>query len=175
MEFAYTRELRVPVGDPKLAMVNIKKFLIIEIGEPAPDIAVKTLDGKNFKLSGLRGKVVLVDFWATWCTPCIAEMPGIKRAYDTYGRDGRFTVIGISLDDEESAVKRFLAKRDIPWSLAVLGPAEQNPVAKAYNVSQIPATFLIGPDGKVMAKNLRGRALARELQKLFPTLADAGK
>ncbi len=175
MEFSFVKEIRLPVGDPKLAMVNIEKFLIINVGEPAPDIKVKTLDGKDFKLSDLRGQVVLIDFWATWCGPCIAEMPNIKKAYDTYGKNGRFTVIGISLDFEESVVKSFLKKQDVPWPVAVLGPAEQNPVAKEYNVAQIPATFLIGPDGKVVAKDLRGRKLERELKKLIPTIADAGK
>ncbi len=175
MEFSFVKEMRLPVGDPKLAWINIAKFLIINVGEAAPDIKVKTLDGKDFKLSNLRGQVVLIDFWATWCGPCIAEMPNIKKAYDTYGKNGRFTVIGISLDFEESVVKSFLKKQDVPWPVAVLGPAEQNPVAREYNVVQIPATFLIGPDGKVVAKDIRGRKLKRELKKLIPTIADAGK
>lgn len=168
-----TKEIRVPVGDPKLALFNVEKFLIINVGEQAPAFAVKTLDGKELKLSDLQGKVVLVDFWATWCAPCLQEMPNIKKSYDAYGKDGRFAVVGISLDGDEAMVKTFLKKWDAPWPHAVLGPADTNPVAKLYNVSQIPATFLIGPDGTVVAKDLRGGKLEKELKKLLPPVATA--
>lgn len=175
MEFSFTKEIRVPVGDPQVAMINIEKFLIIEVGETAPEFQVTTLEGTAFRLSDQRGKVVLVDFWATWCAPCIGDMPKIKRALETYGRDGRFVVIGISLDDPSSTVKEFVGNGRAPWPHAVLGPSETNPVAKAYNVSAIPATFLIGPDGKVVAKDLTGTRLERELSRLLPAMAHAGE
>ncbi|MCH7813072.1 MAG: TlpA family protein disulfide reductase [Planctomycetes bacterium] len=167
---AFTRQIRVPVGDPKLAQIDIEKFLIISIGEQAPEFAATTLDGRPFKLSELRGKVVLLDFWATWCAPCIGEMPNLLRAVEEYGGSGDFVIVGVSLDSSESAVKQFQQRRKIPWTQIVLGPAEQNPAAKKYNVSGIPATFLIDRDGKVVAKDLHGPALRRELGKLLPAV-----
>lgn len=173
MEFSFTREIRVPVGDPSVVMIRIEKFLPINIGDIAPELAGATLDGKEIRLADLRGKVVLLDFWATWCAPCLAELPNLRRAYDKYSAEGKLVVIGISLDDDVEGVRSFVKERGIPWPLMVGGPAESNLVAKAYNVSGVPATFLIGSDGKVVAKDLTGQTLHDELAKLFPAVAQA--
>jgi len=167
MDLSFSREIRVPVGDPKLTAIAIKRFLMIKIGEPAPDFVASTLDGKEFELRELRGKIVLLHFWATWCGPCIAELPNLQRAHKEFSRDGEFVVVGISLDNSKDAVREFAAKRSIPWLQIVLGPAEQNPVAKEYNVSGVPATFLIGRDGKVVARDIHGWRLRTELKKLL--------
>ncbi len=167
MDLSFSREIRVPVGDPKLARIKIDKFLIIRVGEPAPEFAGKTVDGNELKLSDLRGKVVLVDFWATWCGPCIAEMPNVRKAHDKYGKEGDFVVLGVSLDEDEKKVQRFVKKQNIPWPQIVAGPAEKNPIAKQYFVVGIPATFLIDAEGKIVAKDLRGRALQKEVRKLL--------
>lgn len=168
MDLSFTRAIRLPVGDPKLAMIQIEKFLTINVGDTAPVFTAATLDDSEFDLEDLRGKVVLVDFWATWCAPCVAEMPTIKKAYEEYGRDGEFVVVGVSLDKSPKLVSRFLKKKKIPWQQIVGGPADKNPIAQKYNVSAIPATYLIDKNGKVVAKNLRGRDLKRELRKLLP-------
>jgi peroxiredoxin len=149
-------------------MLKIDKYLNVRVGDTAPDFIATALDGRQIRLDDLRGKVVLLDFWATWCAPCLAEMPNLKRAVDRYGKDGQFIVIGISLDSDAEFVRRFVQQRGIGWAQIVLGPAELNPVAKKYNVLGVPATFLIGPDGKVVAKDLRGLRLDAELTKLLP-------
>lgn len=167
----------MPVGTPQLAMIKIDKFLGVRVGDQAPDFFASGLDGEPVTLAALRGKVVLLDFWATWCAPCIAEMPNIKKMLERYGADGQFVVIGISLDDSSGVVSDFVRKRDIPWRQAVLGPAEKNPVAQLYNVSQIPATFLIDRSGKVVATDLQGPALQQKLGELFksPPIQQAAK
>jgi peroxiredoxin len=135
------------------------------MGDAAPDFTGTTLDGKSLKLSELKGKVVLLDFWATWCSPCLAEVPNIKKAVDRFGKDGRFVVVGISLDTSEPVAKAMVERFGMNWPHLVLGPAEENPVAKLYGVSGIPAMFLIDAEGKVVARDLRGETLQTELAK----------
>jgi thiol-disulfide isomerase/thioredoxin len=126
------------------------------------------LDGEKIKLSDYRGKVVLVDFWATWCGPCIAEMPNVAGALKKHGEEGDFIVLGISLDKDEATVREFLKKhKDVAWAQIVGGPAKENEIAKLYGVEGVPATFLIDPDGKVAAKDLRGAALASRVGELL--------
>jgi peroxiredoxin len=154
--------------------IKIERFLVLHVGDEAPDFTASTLDGKQIRLKDLRGKVVLLDFWATWCAPCIAQMPKIQQAYEQHAKDGRLIVIGISIDESPSMVEEFLKCRNLPWAQIALGPPERNPVAKAYNVSAVPSTFLIDRDGKIVAKDFRGHALKYHLDKLFadpPTTA----
>lgn len=131
----------------------------VEVGDPAPPLAAKTLEGKPMKLEDYRGKYVLLDYWATWCTPCIAEMPDLKEVYETFGKDGRLVMIGLSLDEEAHAPKKFIAERGIPWVQVSLGAGSESSAAKNYGVQTIPATFLIGPDGKIIAKGMRGKQI----------------
>ncbi len=168
MDLSFSREIRVPVGDPKLAKIDIDKFLIIRPGDQAPAFTGTTTDGKTIKLSDLKGKVVLIDFWATWCAPCIAEMPNMRKAYAEFAENDDFILLGISLDEYAKTVQKFVKEKGLPWPQIVLGPAEKNPIAKKYNVSAIPATFLLDRKGKVVATDLRGGKLQAELRKLLP-------
>ena len=167
MDISLTRDIRVPVGDPKLAKIELDRFLIVSLGETAPDFTATDLDGKPVKLSDLHGKVVLLDFWATWCGPCVMEMPQIRRAYEKLGKRGNFVVVGISLDDNPDKVRGFLKQRSFRWLQIVGGPAKENPIARSYHVEGIPANFLIDRDGKVVAKDLRGRDVLRKARKLL--------
>lgn len=137
----------------------------VKVGDPAPPLAAKTLDGKPLKLEDYRGKYVLLDYWATWCTPCIAEMPDLTEVYGAFGKDGRLVMIGLSLDEETDAPRKFVAERGIPWVQVSLGLGSETSVTKDYGVQTIPATFLIGPDGTVIAKGMRGKQIKEVVAK----------
>lgn len=125
----------------------------------------KTLDGKDFDFSKYKGKVVLVDFWATWCGPCVAEIPNVKEAYDKY-HDKGFEVIGVSLDQRRVALDEFLEKNELPW-VQLHEEGEFNKLASHYGVSAIPFIVLVGRDGKIISTEARGRTLHDELAKLL--------
>lgn len=125
------------------------------------------INGKPFDYSKYQGKVILVDFWATWCGPCIEEIPNIKQNYADYHSKG-FEVIGISLDDELPAVESFVKKNKIPWSTLFSHDPDavgvEHPLAVKYGVMQIPCMMLVGKDGKVISTKLRGPQLAKLLK-----------
>jgi thiol-disulfide isomerase/thioredoxin len=127
-------------------------------GVPAPDFDATTLDGKPFKLSDLRGKVVLVDFWASWCGPCLAELPNIRALHEQHAADG-LAVVSISFDRDLETTRKSAAEKQMNWPQIWAERAEKGPLAELYGVSAIPATFLIGSDGVVVAKDIRGEDL----------------
>jgi thiol-disulfide isomerase/thioredoxin len=140
-------------------------------GKPM-EIKGTLLDGTPFDQRTLSGKVVLVDFWATWCGPCRAEIPSMKKEYEKY-HDRGFEVVGISLDDDREAVEKFVQSEEIPWPILheAAGEGEGNALARFYGITGIPQLILIGRDGNVITLNARGPKLAEELEKLFK---DAG-
>lgn len=137
----------------------------------AMQVTGKTLEGKDFKWDSYKGKVVLVDFWATWCGPCVAEMPNVKENYEKYHAKG-FEVVGISLDDDREKLEGFIAKNEIPWTNLFAEPTAdgepgEQPTARHYAVSSIPTAILVGKDGKVITLNARGENLTALLDKLL--------
>ncbi len=139
---------------------------LIPVGAEAPDFSQATPDGRTISLSSLRGKVVLIDFWASWCKPCRIEMPNVKRVYDQYRNKG-FEILGVSLDRDKGAWTGAIAQDGLPWKHVSDLQFWNNAAAQQYGVSSIPYTVLVDKDGKILGKNLRGPALEEKLAEVF--------
>jgi len=133
-------------------------------GTKFPDFAEKDLQGNPLSVAKYKGKLVLVDFWATWCGPCVGELPSVIKAYNKHHADG-FEIIGISLDMDEQKLKSFLKTKEIPWAQYFDGKGWQNKLAAKYGIQSVPATFLLDGDGKIIGQDLRGEALEEALAK----------
>lgn len=138
------------------------------IGQMALDFTQQDVNDKPVKLSDFRGKYVLLDFWASWCVPCRKENPNIVREYETY-KDKNFTVLGVSLDDLEGkqAWLDAIAKDGLNWTQLSDLQGFKNAVAQMYNVTSVPSNWLIDPTGKIIARNLRGKALGEKLAEVL--------
>jgi len=133
-------------------------------GDPIP-FEVKDLEGKTLNLSDYKGKVVLLDFWATWCGPCKVEMPNVVRLHKKFSSKG-FEIIGISLDQRRGDLERYIAANDMNWPQHFDGKGWQNGIAVKYGVKSIPATYLIDRQGKIRYRSVRGPQLDQAVEKL---------
>jgi thiol-disulfide isomerase/thioredoxin len=127
------------------------------------------LNGQKFDQKTLAGKVVLVDFWATWCGPCVAEIPNVLEQYEKY-HDAGFEVVGISLDQDREALEKFVTEQKVPWPILFEEPEGdgwQHPMATFYGISGIPTVVLIGRDGNVITLDARGEKLGERLDAIF--------
>ena len=138
-------------------------------GAVAPPIEATTLDGKPLKLEDLKGKYVLLDFWATWCKPCIGEIPQLQAVQEAFGKDERFAILSLSVDEKIDEPKKFQEKRKLPWTQAFLGVGIHGPIPGTFGVRAIPAFVLVGPDGKIIARGMRGADIKKEVAQALAT------
>lgn len=164
--------LDAPVRNTELGkevLAKIMKVKKTQEGAPAPEFTLNDVNSQPVKLSDFRGKYVLLDFWASWCGPCRRENPNLVKAYNAYKNKG-FTVLGVSLDKPGDKAKWLDAinKDGLPWMQVSDLKAWESDVVKLYDVNAIPMNFLINPEGKIIAKYLRGEALEVQLKKVLP-------
>ena len=136
------------------------------VGKKAIDFNMKDLDGNDLSLEKYRGNVILLDFWAVWCKPCIAEMPNVKQVYEKY-KDDNFQIIGISLDESRDTLVDYLEKEGITWPQVFDGNGWKNQVAEMYGIRAIPQMYLIDGEGVVRKSDVRGPALEPAVAELI--------
>lgn len=139
-----------------------------EIGQPYTQLDLADTNGRRIALSDFvgGGRWVLVDFWATWCGPCREELPLLQELHGQYAGRG-LTIYGVSLDNDAEAWKNYVARHGLPWPNVLAVEHGRCPAAESYDVRSIPANFLIGPDGRIAAKNLHGKELKDKLGELL--------
>jgi len=134
-------------------------------GALPPDFEVKDIAGQVVKLSGLKGKVVLLDFWATWCPPCRVEIPNLLDVYKQF-KDDKFVLISVSLDRDIDAALKFVRDKEMNW-IHIIDRESSNRIAALYQVEYIPSTFVINRAGKIAASQLRGSELKEKIANLL--------
>lgn len=155
-----------------LPMLGVAQNVGLNIGDKAPEISAKTPNDQVLKLSSLKGKLVLIDFWASWCGPCRRENPNVVAVYNAY-RDKKFKsgsgfeIFSVSLDNNKSAWTKAIEKDQLSWASHVCDyKGWYGEASTVYELEAIPMNFLINQDGIIIAKNLRGPALENQIKEL---------
>ncbi len=153
--YSYTKELSN----------QVEKLKVTAVGQIAPEISLANPNGQIVKLSSLRGKYVLIDFWAKWCGPCRRENPNVVKAYKRF-KDKGFEVFGVSLDRNKEDWVKAIAEDGLTWTHVSDLKYFESQAAKDYNINAIPFSILLDKTGKIIAKNLRGAALEKKLEEV---------
>lgn len=155
-------------GNAEVAKISAGQLRIMRMSEHPAEMSFTALDGREVDLKHLRGRVVLIDFWATWCGPCVAEIPNIKKVYEAY-HDRGFEVIGITLDQpsDETKVRAFLKERNLPWPQFLDRENRTNRFATEYGIIAIPTPLLLDQEGRLVSDQARGPKLESEVKRLL--------
>lgn len=153
-----------------LVSIQLSAQDFFKSGDVVPELSVPTLDEKPFALSSLKGKVILLDFWASWCAPCIEEQPELLKLYtqlDEEVKSGKFEIVGFSLDKSKENWQKIVTRFQIPW--VQIGDLKfwKSPVAKDFGVSELPYNLIIDEEGKVLKTNIHGDELEQFLNNYF--------
>ncbi len=162
-------EAKVELANSEIAMdfvESVENSKLLAVGQVAPEISLPNPDGEVIPLSSLRGKYVLVDFWAKWCGPCRQENPNVVKMYNKYNDKG-FEVYGVSLDRRKEDWLQAIEQDGLHWTQVSDLKYWNSAAARTYNISAIPFALLLDPEGKIIGKNLRGRALEQKLEEIF--------
>lgn len=150
--------------------IRVQEFLGLEgkvkIGAQIPEISEKDTSGNDFKISSLKGKFILIDFWASWCVPCLQQVPELKRVFNKYGGKN-FAILSISIDDDKSKWIQAIKRENLNWFNISDLKATEGPAAQVFNIREIPQLFLIDPDGKIVAKDLNIGDVDKKLEMLL--------
>jgi thiol-disulfide isomerase/thioredoxin len=178
------RHLQESAPNEALRTKAAERLNFLELTSKPLEMAFTAVDGRPVDLKNLRGKVVLIDFWATWCGPCIAELPNVKKVYAAY-HDKGFEIVGIALENgrllpndtpEQAAAKHvaakkvltdFTTKEEMPWPQYYDGKWWKNDISSKYAINGIPAMFLLDQEGRIVSTNARGEMLEREVKRLL--------
>lgn len=165
----YEKEYEPLRKDKRFDLIVKRIKATIGIGKPAKDFSTTLISGEKFSLSNLKGKVILIDFWATWCPPCVKGVPHLKKLYKKY-KDKNFEIIGISLDKKKELVDEYISKERIEWKMIYSGKAWADDIARSYKVNLIPSYWVIDKEGilRDFGFHLRDEhKLAKAIEKLL--------
>jgi peroxiredoxin len=156
----------------EIAAKKIRASLVV--GNKFPEFSVTDINGKPLSTTAFKGKVVLVDFWATWCVPCVMSLPDVIQTYKTYHSKG-FDVIGVSLDEDPQRLKRFIHDREMDWPQFNDGRKWDGELVRNYGVQQIPTTYLLDKEGRIIGADLQGEDLEKAVKKALGITGNESK
>lgn len=156
----YAKSIKGKFTSPLIINFIAKKEALdkISIGKKAPEFSAQSPNGKTIKLSDYKGKFLLLDFWASWCGPCRQENPNLVKIYQQF-KNKNFTILGFSLDNEAANWNKAIKQDQLTWDQVSELQGWESPIALTYGINEIPSSLLLNPEGKIIAKNLRGKEL----------------